>query len=296
VEGSGDRNFAVLQAAAGTLKSSLFCYTALGMTRQPMGQHFLADLGWRQRILATLPSNAEDVWVEIGAGHGEMTRLLGPRCRRLIAIEGDPALAAALGEQVHNDPSTWRGVEVLGADVLACELSALGDGAGRFRVCGNLPYYITSPILHRLFACAERIDSIHIVIQLEVAERIVAHPGCRDYGYLSTICQFYTKPEIALKIPPGAFHPPPKVHSALMRMTLPGERGLLGIPIDQETDFLEFVQRCFGQKRKTVRNNLKSETPDQKIHQALVASGIRPDARAEQLTLAQFAALFANLQ
>jgi 16S rRNA (adenine1518-N6/adenine1519-N6)-dimethyltransferase len=268
----------------------------MGMARRPMGQHFLADLGWQQRILATLPSNAEDVWVEIGAGHGEMTRLLGPRCRRLVAIEADPALAASLGEQVRNDPAGWRGVEVVGADVLACQLSALANGDGRFRVYGNLPYYITSPILHRLFACAEHIDSIHVVIQWEVAERIGARPGCRDYGYLSTICQFYAKPEIALKIPPGAFHPPPQVHSALMQMTLPGERALLGIATDREKDFLEFVQRCFGQKRKTVRNNLKSETSDRKINEALAASGIRPDARAEQLTLTQFAALFAGLR
>ena len=94
-----------------------------------------------------------------------------------MAIERDPALAASLGEQVRNDPADWRGVEVVGDDVLTCDLGALAIGDGRFRVYGNLPYYITSPILHHLFACADHIDSIHIVIQLEVAERIVARPA-----------------------------------------------------------------------------------------------------------------------
>jgi 16S rRNA (adenine1518-N6/adenine1519-N6)-dimethyltransferase len=261
-----------------------------------MGQHFLADSGRQRRILATLPDSANDVWVEIGAGHGEMTRLLALRSRRLIAIEGDPPLAMSLSEKVHSNPSEWPGVEVIAADILACDLSNLGDNVERFRVYGNLPYYITSPILHRLFQCADRIDSIHIVIQLEVSERIVAQPGSRDYGYLSVICQFYTKPEIVLKLPPGAFRPPPKVHSALVRMALPGERAALGIDAADETSFLEFVQRCFGQKRKTLRNNLLSDKSDPEIHKALADCGIRPDARAEQLTLVQFAALFAQLR
>jgi 16S rRNA (adenine1518-N6/adenine1519-N6)-dimethyltransferase len=144
-----------------------------------------------------------------------------------------------------------------------------------------------------LFDCAGRILSIHIVIQLEVAERIAARPGRREYGYLSALCQFYAKPEIALRIPPGAFRPPPRVKSALVRMTVPGERASLNI--SDEKRFLEFVQRCFGQKRKTLRNNLRSLASDQKIHHAIEDCGLRPDARAEQLTLAQFAALFASL-
>lgn len=268
----------------------------IAMSRQRMGQHFLADAGCQQRILATLPCNANDVWIEIGAGHGEMTRLLASRDRRLIAIEGDPPLATSLSEQVHSNPSEWPGVDVVGADILAYDLTSLDAGVGRFRVYGNLPYYITSPILHRLFQCADRIDSIHIVIQLEVAERIVAQPGSRDYGYLSVICQFYTKPRIALKLPPGAFRPPPKVHSALVGMTLPGERASLGIGAQNETSFLGFVQRCFGHKRKTLRNNLRSEKSDPEIYKALADCGIRPDARAEQLTLTQFAAVFARLR
>ena len=264
------------------------------MARQRLGQHFLNDPGWQQRILATLPGGNGDTWIEIGAGQGQMTRLLAARSAALVAIERDPPLAQRLQEEVRQDPAQWPGVEIVSGDVLTCDLGALV--AGRFRVYGNLPYYITSPILHHLFAYADRIDSIHIVIQHEVAERIVARPCSRDYGYLSVICQFYTKPQIVLRIPPGAFRPPPKVNSALLQMTLPGECASLSIPSADEKPFLEFVQRCFRQKRRTLRNNLRESNSDQEIFAALKDLRVRPDARAEQFTIAQFAALFALLK
>jgi 16S rRNA (adenine1518-N6/adenine1519-N6)-dimethyltransferase len=265
------------------------------MARQRMGQHFLRDIGWRKRILGTLPRDASGTWIEIGAGNGEMTELLAGAGQRVLAIEGDPRLAEGLRERVAADPGAWPGVEVVSGDALTQDLARLADGE-RFRVYGNLPYYITSPILHRLFRYVDLIDSIHIVIQLEVAERIVAQPKRREYGYLSAACQFYTEPKIALRLPPGAFRPPPNVESALVEMTLPGERTGLGIgDASDEKQFLEFVQSCFSQKRKTLRNNLRAMASDEQIHAALVSLGLRSDARAEQLTLAQFAALFQTL-
>jgi 16S rRNA (adenine1518-N6/adenine1519-N6)-dimethyltransferase len=262
------------------------------MARQRLGQHFLGDAGWRRRILETLPRHEGETWVEIGAGHGEMTELLASDGRRVIAIETDARLAERLRERVSGEPADWPGVEVVSADVLHADLGKLADG--KFRVYGNLPYYITSPILHHLFRWAEQVASIHIVIQLEVAARIAARPGRREYGYLSAACQFYAKPEIVMRIPPGAFRPPPRVTSALVRMTLPGERAGLGITDEQR--FLEFVQLCFGQKRKTLRNNLHAVVSDERIHEALGAGGLRADARAEQLSLAQFAGLFKELR
>jgi 16S rRNA (adenine1518-N6/adenine1519-N6)-dimethyltransferase len=262
------------------------------MARQRLGQHFLGAPGWQKKILATLPSGTGDLWIEIGPGHGEMTQLLASKSDRLVAIEADPRLAAGLSENVRARPDHWRGVEIIPGDVLKQDLASLA-GQERFRVYGNLPYYITSPILHQLFALADRIASIHIVIQYEVAARIVATPGHRAYGYLSAACQFYTRPKIALKIPPGAFRPPPKVQSALVEMTLPGERATLGIA--DEAKFLKFIQLCFGQKRKTLRNNLRAIASDETIHEALVATDLRPDARAEQLSLAHFAAIFAAI-
>jgi 16S rRNA (adenine1518-N6/adenine1519-N6)-dimethyltransferase len=255
------------------------------MARQRMGQHFLGNLSWRKRILESLPRADKETWIEIGAGHGEMTQLLAEDGRRVIAIEADAQLAADL----KNNAARWGNVEVVSGDVLSLDLGKIAGG--RFRVYGNLPYYITSPILHQLFACTDQIASIHIVIQLEVAERIVAAPGRRDYGYLSAVCQFYTRPEIAFRIPPGAFRPPPRVNSALMHMTIPGERASLKVA--DEKRFLEFIGTCFGQKRKTLRNNLRAIMPDERIHAALASCGLRPDARAEQFSLAQFAKMFA---
>jgi 16S rRNA (adenine1518-N6/adenine1519-N6)-dimethyltransferase len=261
------------------------------MARQRLGQHFLGDIGWRKKILKTLPLAPDETWVEIGPGHGEMTQLLAGDGRRIVAIEADGNLASGIRASIENEPGSWPGVEVVCSDVLNANLGILGGE--RFHVYGNLPYYITSPILHHLFQWAAQIASIHIVIQLEVAQRIAAHPGVRDYGYLSTLCQFYARPKIALRIPPGAFRPPPKVDSALVSLTLPGDGAALGISNPKR--FLEFVQGCFEQKRKTLRNNLIEISDDAHIHEALAGAGLRPDARAEQLSLAQFAAIFRQL-
>jgi 16S rRNA (adenine1518-N6/adenine1519-N6)-dimethyltransferase len=264
------------------------------MSRQRLGQHFLADDAWRAQIAATLSDSVAQgdpaVWVEIGAGHGEMTEYLARRARRVLAIETDSRLAHELRDRAR----LWSGVEVVAADVLTLDLAQLAGR--RFHVYGNLPYYITSPILHHLFAFAEQIATIDIVIQFEVAARIVARPGRRDFGYLSALCQFYARPEITLRIPPGAFRPPPKVASALVHMQLPGERASLGIR--EEVAFLKFIQKCFEQKRKTLRNNLRAAAlvrNQAPIEAALDACKIRPDARAEQLTLRQFADLFTLL-
>lgn len=262
------------------------------MARQRLGQHFLADTGWRQRILHTLPRGQNETWIEIGAGHGEMTRSLAAPGRRVVAIETDERLASGLRAAAEANPAEWPGVEVVHGDVLALDLGELAGG--EFRVYGNLPYYITSPILMALFRYSEQIRSIHIVIQLEVAARIVAKPGRREYGYLSAACQFYARPEILLRIPPGAFRPPPKVASALVRMDFPGERAELAIGDDHR--FLKFVGVCFGQKRKTLRNNLRPFADADQIGNALAACGLRADARAEQLALADFAKLFVMLQ
>ena len=162
----------------------------LAMARQQMGQHFLKDLGWRKRILETLPRGDEENWLEIGAGHGEMTELLVAEGRRVVAVEADAKLTEGLRARAED----WGKVEIVAGDILKLDLKKIFQG--KFRVYGNLPYYITSPILHHLFEYADGIASIHIVIQLEVAARIVAPPGRRDYGYLSAFCQYYARPKI----------------------------------------------------------------------------------------------------
>jgi 16S rRNA (adenine1518-N6/adenine1519-N6)-dimethyltransferase len=257
------------------------------MSPEKLGQHFLTDASWQERIAREVRMD-EGVWVEIGAGHGEMTQRLAQRASKLYAIELDGRLASGLRELTARSEN----VQVVESDVMAVEFEKLTRGE-RFSVYGNLPYYITSAILHRLFEHVERIAAIHIVIQFEVAVRIVAPPGRRDYGYLSVVSQWFGRPEIAFRIPPGAFRPPPKVDSALVSFRMPGAR--VDNSVKDENAFLDFVKECFAQKRKTLRNNLRARLGD-RTEQILQESGLSPDVRAEQVTVSQFAALFQRVR
>ena len=253
------------------------------MSPEKLGQHFLTDASWQERIARAFRID-DGVWVEIGAGHGEMTTRLAERARKVFAIELDRSLAARLRESM----ARYKNVEVIESDVLAVDFNKLLGGA-HFSVYGSLPYYITSPILHHLFEHADRIAAIHVVIQLEVAARIVAQPGRRDYGYLSVVSQWFAQPELVFRIPPGAFRPPPKVDSALVSFRLPGARAKN--PVDDETAFLDFVKECFAQKRKTLRNNLRARLGTQ-TEEILREAELPPNARAESLSVPEFAALF----
>jgi 16S rRNA (adenine1518-N6/adenine1519-N6)-dimethyltransferase len=280
------------------------------MARQRLGQHFLADLHWRDEITrairvsphstVALPRDDQHCWVEIGSGHGEMTQHLLTAGDPVHAIELDPALLSGLRHLAKQFPN----LDVVHGNVLKADIAAIAAGR-RIRIYGNLPYYITSPILHHLFDFAELIDEIHVVIQTEVALRLTAQPGTRDYGYLSVATQFYTRPEFVFEIPREAFNPAPEVTSALVTLRLPGERAKLpftartppaaGARIhssrDAESHFLDFVKLCFSQKRKTLVNNLRSRAKPDRVREALASLNLRPDARAEQLPVAQLATL-----
>ena len=220
------------------------------------------------------------------------------------AIELDPAFLPGLRHLAKQFPN----LNVVPGDVLKADIAAIAGGR-RVRVYGNLPYYITSPILHRLFTFADLIDEIHVVIQIEVALRLAAQPGTRDYGYLSVVTQFYTRPEFVFEIPRDAFNPPPEVTSALVALRLPGERAKLSLSSgvlsakgkqaqpspDADSRFLDFVKLCFSQKRKTLVNNVRSLAKPDRTREALAALKLRPDARAEQLPVAQLAALHSLL-
>jgi 16S rRNA (adenine1518-N6/adenine1519-N6)-dimethyltransferase len=219
-----------------------------------------------------------------------MTRELAQRVPRLLAIEVDAKLLPGLerlGAELGN-------VTIVPGDVLALDIARVTGGAP-FHAYGSLPYYITSPILMRLFEHAALLRSASVVVQLEVAARMTARPGRREYGYLSVVTQFYTQPEIALKLPPGAFQPRPKVASALVRMRMPGGRAELGVRAGEEPRFLEFVGYCFAHKRKTLLNNLRPHFAAARIEAALAAARLKPQARAEELSLPQFAGLRAEL-
>ncbi len=206
----------------------------------------------------------------------------------VAAVERDPKLAAELRSLLSGFPR----VRVVEGDILGVSLPALAEemGCPRLRVYGNLPYYITSPILHHLFASLRVIADIHVMVQAEVADRLVAAPGGRDYGYLSVLTQWHTAPEILLPVPRGAFQPPPQVESALVRMSPPGNGAAM--ELNRPEEFFRFVGACFHQKRKTLRNNLRVSYPAPQVEAALAEAGLDPRARAEELSLELFARLY----
>lgn len=272
-------------------------YTQERMARQRLGQHFLANPDWQEQISraihvsrhSTAPISSKDYcWIEIGAGHGEMTEHLASTGAPVYAVEID----AHLGDGLRHLSKQFRNLTVIQGDALEVDIPAIAAGR-RVRVYGNLPYYITSPILHRLFSFADLIDEIHVVIQTEVALRLAAQPGTKAYGYLSVAAQLYSRPEFVFEIPREAFSPPPEVTSALVTLRLPGERAKLALP-DIES-FLDFVKLCFARKRKNLVNNLRTLAAPETVRKILISLNLRPDARAEQLSAAQFAALFCSL-
>jgi 16S rRNA (adenine1518-N6/adenine1519-N6)-dimethyltransferase len=267
------------------------------MARQRLGQHFLADLDWQEQISrairvsrhSTAPFTGKDYcWLEIGAGHGEMTEHLAVTGAPVYAVEIDPHL----GDHLRHLSKRFANLTVIQGDALEVDIPSIAAGR-RIRVYGNLPYYITSPILHRLFSFADFIDEIHVVIQTEVALRLAAKPGTKAYGYLSVVTQLYSRPEFVFEIPRNAFSPPPEVTSALVTLRLPGERATLALPNTES--FLNFVKMCFAQKRKNLVNNLRTVAEPPVVRKALESLDLRPDARAEQLSVVQLADLFTIL-
>ncbi|HUO17498.1 MAG TPA: 16S rRNA (adenine(1518)-N(6)/adenine(1519)-N(6))-dimethyltransferase RsmA [Verrucomicrobiae bacterium] len=270
-------------------------------TKPKLGQHFLASEDTALRIIDALGDVSQSTVLEIGPGRGILTSLLARRARRLIAVELDRVLAAQLRLKF----GMSRNVEILEADILAIDFDSLfgpKPGLGRpgieikpepVKVVGNLPYYITSDILLRLFDFAKYFETVVIMVQREVADRIAASPGSRDYGVLSATTQLFARVENLFSLPPGAFTPPPKVHSSVLRLTIQSRHEELGVTND---GFIDFLRLSFGQKRKTLWNNLKSKYGEVRLRHALEESRVKPTARAETLTLEQSAALYRALR
>ncbi len=261
--------------------------------KSKLGQNFLRDQQAIHRIVAALGDISNRTVVEIGPGRGAITELLATRAGHLIAIELDPVLAADLQSRF-TPANGFPNFKLLRQDVLTVDFSALAHDAGQpLLVVGNLPYYITSPILTRLADAASSIDLAVLMVQREVADRVTASPGSSDYGLLSTTVQLYGQANPLFTLPPQAFSPPPEVHSTVFRWVFAPRFGTLGVPRDP---FVSFLKACFAQKRKTLSNNLRNVGhTSQAIADALFHTGLSPQARAEELTLDHFAALFRAL-
>jgi 16S rRNA (adenine1518-N6/adenine1519-N6)-dimethyltransferase len=275
-------------------------------TRRPqskpkLGQHFLDNDEFAARIVDAMGDLSQSTVLEIGPGRGILTSLLAKRARRLIAVELDRVLAAQLRLKF----GMFRNVEIIEGDILSVDIDSLfgpKPGLGRpgmdlkpepVKVVGNLPYYITSDILLRLFEFSKYFESIVIMVQREVADRIAAKPGGSEYGVLSATAQLYARVEKLFTLPPGAFVPPPKVHSAVLRLILDPRQEALGVAGD---GFIDFLRLSFGQKRKTLWNNLKLNYESAALKRALAAANVKATVRAETLSLEENAAVYRALR
>lgn len=272
-----------------------------GRHRKPkLGQHFLVDPSAATRIVEALGDISQSTVLEIGPGRGVLTSLLARRARRLIAIELDRVLAAQLRMQFALAPN----VEIIEGDILAVDFDTIfGPKPGstrpgleyrpeQARVVGNLPYFITSDILLRLFAFRRYFSTMVLMVQREVADRLSATPGHREYGLLSATAQLYAHVEKLFTLPPESFSPPPKVQSSVVRLTMASQLEKLRVP---EQAFIDFLKLSFGQKRKTLWNNLKSQYDLETLRAALGKANVKPAVRAEALPLEKTAALFRAL-
>jgi len=256
--------------------------------RRALGQHFLVDPGVAEAIVAAVGASSDDLVCEIGAGEGALTGLLQQRAGRVVALEIDADLHARLARR-------WPNVDLRQADARRFRYETLRaerpGPAGRVLVVGNLPYSVSKPILARLLEARGALDAAVLMLQREVAERLVAPPGGKTYGALSVFWQTWADPALLFRVPPTAFRPPPAVDSAVVRVTF---RRSPRIPLVDERAFLRVVKAAFAQRRKTLLNALRAAGPGlggAGATAALAAAGVEGRRRAETLTLEELARL-----
>ncbi|MFA5353775.1 MAG: 16S rRNA (adenine(1518)-N(6)/adenine(1519)-N(6))-dimethyltransferase RsmA [Thermodesulfovibrionales bacterium] len=246
--------------------------------KKHLGQNFLFDPSILKKIIKVAGVTGDDTVVEIGPGPGRLTLLLAGAAKKVIAIELDTDLCADLQEQVREYPN----LEVILGDALQYPFENLEP----FRVVANIPYYITTPIMFRLLEARSQLRSMTLTIQKEVAQRIVAKPGGKDYGSLSVAIQYYGEARLAFTVPRGAFRPVPKVDSAVLHVEiLPSPR----VTVLDEGTFFKVVRAAFSQRRKTLANSLKAVLGD--MRDILIRAEIDPVRRAETLSIGEFGRL-----
>jgi 16S rRNA (adenine1518-N6/adenine1519-N6)-dimethyltransferase len=246
-----------------------------------LGQHFLRPASVEKLVRVIAPGPG-DVFLEIGPGRGALTLPLAARCARLVAVEIDGELARRLRAQA---PAN---VEIVEQDALAADLRALAPPGSR--LVGNLPYYVSSPLLRRFLDLRGHVRDLHVMLQDEVARRVASPPGSKEYGILSVLYALYTDADLPARFPPGAFQPPPKVHSAVLRARFRDEPRA---SVPDLPDFERFVQKAFARRRRTLENNLEDSYPRLKEYFRFL--NVEGSRRAETLSVVEFAALWRAL-
>ncbi len=262
------------------------------MFQKRFGQNFLIDTHVLEKIIKSAEITKDDLVLEIGPGIGTMTQYLCENAREVVAVEIDKNLIPILTNDTLAD---YDNVTVINEDILKLDLNALvkerNDG-NRIKVVANLPYYITTPIIMGLFESHVPLQNITVMVQKEVADRMQAGPGSKDYGALSLAVQYYAKPYIAANVPPNCFMPRPNVGSAVIRLTLHEEPP---VKVKDEEFMFALIRASFNQRRKTLVNGLTNaadlKLSKEEVQNALEQMGLSVTVRGEALTLEQFAAL-----
>ncbi|MBQ2100487.1 MAG: 16S rRNA (adenine(1518)-N(6)/adenine(1519)-N(6))-dimethyltransferase RsmA [Lachnospiraceae bacterium] len=259
--------------------------------QKKFGQNFLIDTSVLERIISAAQITKEDMVLEIGPGIGTMTQYLAEAAGSVVAVEIDKNLIPILEETL----SAYTNVTVINEDVLKLDLRQLAEeknGGKPIKVVANLPYYITTPIIMNLFESGVPLNSITIMVQKEVAERMQVGPGTKDYGALSLAVQYYAKPEIVANVPPNCFIPRPSVGSAVIRLT---RHEKPPVEVKDAQYMFSLIRASFNQRRKTLANGL-SNAPElglsrDRVTEVLENMGLSATIRGEALTLEQFAEL-----
>lgn len=259
--------------------------------QKKFGQNFLIDTRVLERIIAQAEITKDDMVLEIGPGIGTMTQYLCENAREVVAVEIDNSLIPILEDTL----SEYNNVTVINDDILKVDINKLVEehNAGKpIKVVANLPYYITTPIIMGLFEKKVNVDSITVMVQKEVADRMKSGPGSKDYGALSLAVQYYSKPEIVANVPPNCFMPRPNVSSAVIRLKLYDE---MAVKAENENLLFRLIRASFNQRRKTLVNGIKNSgelnyTKEQVV-EALAKMGLNENIRGEALTLEQFGEL-----
>ena len=259
--------------------------------QKKFGQNFLIDERVLEKIISAAEVNKEDFVLEIGPGIGTMTQYLAENAREVMAVEIDKNLIPILSDTL----SAYDNVSILNADILKVDIAKIVEeknGGKPVKVVANLPYYITTPIIMGLFESHVPIDSITVMVQKEVADRMQSGPGTKDYGALSLAVQYYAEPYVVANVPPNCFMPRPKVGSAVIRLTRFLEPP---VKVDDEKLMFAIIRASFNQRRKTLVNGLKNASElsftKEQIENALTSAGFPLNIRGEALTLEQFAQL-----
>lgn len=252
-----------------------------------LGQNFLIDQNVLDNIVDSAGLDMDSTAIEIGPGIGTLTQEIAKRCRKVLSIELDDKLIPVLAETLGN----YENVKIVHEDALEIDLNELiqNEGMTNIKLLANLPYYVTTPIITKIFEERTAIESITVMIQKEVGDRIAAKPGTKDYGSLSLLCQYYSEPVKICEVPPNSFLPEPKVDSIVIKMVLLKQPA---VKVNDEKLFFSIIRQSFNMRRKTLLNALKPiGLGEDKLREAFEKAGIDPIRRGETLSIHEFGAL-----